>query len=392
MGLVVWRPVEERITKNVLRRRSGEPWEHGVVPGRAAVKERKSNTGGSESEDKEPEKEIWLNVVVRFEGEGGVKKIEPLKLTKIIRAQVGEVKYARVLEDGNMLIGCNSEAQVEKAMKMNKIDKTKIIKVVRVGERRRAGCKGVIYGIPLKVNMSELVQELRKRCELIMNAKRMTKGTKKEETESVLLEFKMESLPKVVHFGFMRYSVREYIPKPMRCFKCQKFGHIAKMCKAARKCARCSGDHEYGQCGEGVRPKCCNCGGEHSVAYWGCEVMKREAEVQNIRVKEKVSYAEAAKRADPTKQMNERRIRREQDVGIMETIKEKEKSIWKEKKNLVIFIAGVINATAEVKSKTERIQVIVKAAVHHLGMAGLKWEEIHDGLSIQASQESTCVG
>lgn len=126
-------------------------------PRKSSRKRRKNNTGGSENEDKEPEKEISLNVVVRFEGEGGVKKIEPLKLTKIIRAQVGEVKYARVLEDGNMLIGCNSEAQVEKAMKMNKIDKIKIIKVVRVGEWRTAGCKGVIYGISLKVNMSELV-------------------------------------------------------------------------------------------------------------------------------------------------------------------------------------------------------------------------------------------
>lgn len=38
-----------------------------------------------------------FNVVVRFEGEGGVKKIDPLKLTKIIRAQGCEVKFVRVL-------------------------------------------------------------------------------------------------------------------------------------------------------------------------------------------------------------------------------------------------------------------------------------------------------
>lgn len=45
---------------------------------------------------------------------------------------------------------------------------------------------------------------------------------------------------------------------------------------------------------------------------------------------------------------------------------------------MVIFIAGVINATAEVKSKTERIQIITKAAIQHLGMLDLKWEEIRD--------------
>lgn len=46
-----------------------------------------------------------LNVVVRFEMEGGVKKVDPMKLTKIVRWQVGEVKHTRVFGDGNLLIG-----------------------------------------------------------------------------------------------------------------------------------------------------------------------------------------------------------------------------------------------------------------------------------------------
>lgn len=44
----------------------------------------------------------------------GEKKID-LKLTKIIRAQVSEVKDLRVLGDSNYLIGCKTEIQVEKA-------------------------------------------------------------------------------------------------------------------------------------------------------------------------------------------------------------------------------------------------------------------------------------
>ncbi len=55
-------------------------------------------------------------------------------------------------------------------------------------------------------------------------------------------------------------------------------------------------------------------------------------------------------------------------------------------KKLVIFIAGVVNATMEIKSKTERIQIIVKAAVHHLNISGLTWEEVRNDLSAQASR------
>ncbi len=50
-------------------------------------------------------------------------------------------------------------------------------------------------------------------------------------------------------------------------------------------------------------------------------------------------------------------------------------------KKLIIFIAGVINATTEAKSKTWRIQIIVKAAVNHLNLTELSWEEVRNELS-----------
>ena len=76
------------------------------------------------------EKKESLNVVVRFDGEGGVKKMDPLTITKIIRTQVGEGKYAKVLGDGNLLTGCNTETQVEKARKMVSVGKMKVTKTV----------------------------------------------------------------------------------------------------------------------------------------------------------------------------------------------------------------------------------------------------------------------
>lgn len=48
-----------------------------------------------ECKGREEPKAVLLNVVVRFMGEGGVKEVDPLKLTKIIREQVGEVKRER---------------------------------------------------------------------------------------------------------------------------------------------------------------------------------------------------------------------------------------------------------------------------------------------------------
>lgn len=346
-----------------------------------------NGTESEEDEGKEPKIRLF-NEVVRLKGEGGVKRIDPLKLTKIIKEKVGEVKYARILGDGNLLVGCNNEIQVEKGKKMSCVGKIKIVKVVRVGEKRIGGSKGVIYGIPLTVNMKELVENLRMKNRSVKSAVRMTRGKEKVETESVLVEFETKDVPKEVYYGFMRYSIREYVPKPMRCYNCQEFGHMANVCKGKRRCARCSGDHEYGKCGEEVRPKCCNCGGNHSVAFWGCEVMKKEVKVQQIKIQRNISYVEAVKRMEQEKKnQSEESIKR-----VTREDHQEKKGKWEEKKKIMTFIAGVINATAEVRSKTERIQIIVKAAIHHLDMTGLKWEEVRDELSVQSSQETTCVG
>lgn len=120
--------------------------------------------------------------------------------------------------------------------------------------------------------------------------------------------------------------------------------------------------------------------------------MRRETEIQNVKRKERVPYAEAVKRVEQIKRSNEGSIREEiatENVWAQrqEHFREEEEKERGGKRDLVIFIAGVINATAEVKSKTERIQIIAKAAIQHLDMLDLKWEEIRDCLAVHSSQE-----
>lgn len=78
----------------------------------------------------------------------------------------------------------------------------------------------------------------------------------------------------------MSYDVKQYIPPPLRCFKCQKFGHVAAICKGTQKCGRCAGNHEYGKSEKTAKIKCCNCGGERTAVYRGCEASKRAEMIQ----------------------------------------------------------------------------------------------------------------
>lgn len=53
-----------------------------------------------------------------------------------------------------------------------------------------------------------------------------------------------------VNIKWSRYNIREFL-KPMQCFNCYKYGHLAKYCKQKRKCQNSSSEgHETENCQE----------------------------------------------------------------------------------------------------------------------------------------------
>lgn len=354
------------------------------------MSESESDEGGENEigtgQKKSPEKFI---VVLRFneKEQGNMKKINPFLLTKVLAEKIGDIMYAKILSDGNLMIRCKDEVQAGQAIQVKEIGKLKVVSSGRVGARNGGGSKGVISGVPVIVKMKDLRENLK--GGKLVNAQRLqtTKEGVKKDSESVLLEFEGENMPTKVFLGYMSYPVRVYVTKPMRCFKCQRFGHTAKNCKEERRCARCGGDHEYGECGIGVKPKCCSCGGAHSVAYGGCEVMRRETNVQKVRAERGISYAEAVRVTSNAS--SEQGTRVAQVQGSQQNLNDGK---YVDKKALVIFIAGVINSTAGITSKNEKVNIIVTAARNHLGLHGLTWDEVMQDLNKQSSQKPSCNG
>ncbi len=94
----------------------------------------------------------------------------------------------------------------------------------------------------------------------------------------------------------MSFAVRPYIPPPIRCYRCQRYGHIAAVCKGKQRCPKCGGDHRIENCEKNAQDKCCNCGGQHRVTYSGCNVRKRAVEIEQVKMVNNISYAEAVKK------------------------------------------------------------------------------------------------
>ena len=123
--------------------------------------------------------------------------------------------------------------------------------------------------------------------------KKKTDG-KLVDTNALLLTFCTAEIPESLKLrpGFS-IRVRQYIPLPRRCFKCQRYGHVGKFCRSnIAICVNCGlEEHEGTDC---IRsPTCINCEGAHAANYKQCDRYKFEKEILAIKTKERLAFREA---------------------------------------------------------------------------------------------------
>ena len=199
---------------------------------------------------------------------------------------------------------------------------------------------------------------------------------------SVLLKFSTPEVPERVKVGFLCYPVRPYVPPPLRCYKCQRYGHIAAVCRGKQRCLKCGGEHKIQECGENTQDKCCNCGGEHRATYGGCEFRKKAIEVQKVKTTNNLSYAEALKK------VQEKQKETVSNIQVLRREPEQHARVYNpvEFDKLVLFMAYVINCTDQVKHKNEKIKIIVKGAEKFLGMRNISWEQVKQKLEADGNK------
>ncbi|GFW56329.1 uncharacterized protein TNCV_2088381 [Trichonephila clavipes] len=80
-------------------------------------------------------------------------------------------------------------------------------------------------------------------CPLIVNLHRSLNSCRGVKSETDLLcASEAEIFPKLpsnIKAGYLNCKLRPYIPNPLRCFKCQRFGHSQNSCRGQLTCSRC---------------------------------------------------------------------------------------------------------------------------------------------------------
>ena len=141
----------------------------------------------------------------------------------------------------------------------------------------------------------------------VQRQKYFNKQGKKVYGKQYKLWVDRRSPPEFIYLLGERFQARLFVPKPMRCFHCQKLAHGKDSCKRKNLPATCV------NCGESSHisadehctkeSKCVNCGGSHKSSDFKCPALVQEQAILKLAAELRVSPHEAK-----TRMQGERRL------------------------------------------------------------------------------------
>ena len=247
--------------------------------------------------DTDSETDNTLNTWPRFliiestDDSNPISKWSPFAIQKGIEGLAGCPKSAKTLRSGALLVEVSKEAHSKALLSA----KTLVQSPIKVYPHKSLNtCRGVIRCPELKYSPDEEILE-NLASQGVTDIRRITvmREGQRKATGTFILTFNGSHLPSTLKAGYLSVKVNTYIPNPMRCFKCQKYGHFSSNCNHAEICEKCAQPKHTDNCTENI---CCiNCKGDHAASSRDCPMWKQEKEIQAIKVKNNIPYFEAKK-------------------------------------------------------------------------------------------------
>ena len=172
-----------------------------------------------------------------------LSRLSTFAIQKGIEGLVGEPKNIKRLRSGDLLIEVDRETYSTKLLAIKEIAGIP----VKVSPHRTLNTsKGVIRTQEIKNTTNEELKTQLKR-QGVSDARIITikKNGDTIKLNTAVLTFNFPKPPADIKVGFELCPIQLYIPHPLRCFKCQQFGHHQEGCKTERVCGRCGQSTEH---------------------------------------------------------------------------------------------------------------------------------------------------
>ena len=175
-----------------------------------------------------------------------LQKLSSFAIQKGFQAVAGTPKSMKRLRDGSFFVECGKRAQAQNLLQTNRF----VDRSVKVSVHETLNSSRGIIRCPDLADMSEVEirDELKDQGVVGVNRVTLKKKGKVIPTNTLFLTFGSPDLPKEITVGYLKVKVALFVPNPMRCFNCNKFGHTSQRCKVAEKCPGCGKDKHEGRC------------------------------------------------------------------------------------------------------------------------------------------------
>ena len=216
-----------------------------------------------------------------------ITSLSPFVIEKQIEAMISTPKNVKKLKNGTLLIETTRKMQTDILLKSNKFFN---LPVEVSPHKSLNSSKGIIRDRNLRGESDENILEyLTPQGVTAVKRFKVKKGHDLVPKNSILLTFNSVQPPKTIKIFFQIIPVDLYVPNPLRCFNCQKFGNHEDKCPVdiGSVCERCGmGNHDRHTNHCKNPTKCVNCGGEHLSRSNECETWKKEKEIMKLSHKE----------------------------------------------------------------------------------------------------------
>ena len=229
-------------------------------------------------------------LVMESLNEMAITRLSPFKISKIFDKI--KPKNVKKLNNGTLLIETKNKTQTEEILKWKYLDN---LSIKTYPHRTLNYSKGVVKSSELALCSIEEIQE---NVENVIEVQRIriTKNEETINTNTYILTFDTPKVPKEIKMGYEKLNVEPYIPNPLRCHNCQKFGHHKNKCTRSPVCERCGAKDTHIDCRE--EPRCANCGENHWATSKGCNIWKKEKEINKIKYMNNITFPEARKQIE----------------------------------------------------------------------------------------------
>ena len=224
-----------------------------------------------------------------------VTKLSPFIIEKQLSSILGTPKSVKKLKDQTILVECLSNQQASNLLKHTKFFD---LNVKIFPHPSLNSCKGVIRCRELNFcnSLQEIKDSLKQQGVTDVRRISVRRDGEQKLTNTYILTFSSPVLPISIKIGFQIVKVDVYVPNPLRCFRCQRYGHhISKFPneETCSKCAHQGPDHDSSTCSNPLH--CINCKAAHSTFSRECPAWREEKEVLSIKYNNNVSFPDARK-------------------------------------------------------------------------------------------------